>query len=414
MSAVEEKQRLSGDAPRPEASSSILPTVNPAVEKPVPPQPSVHPAVYVITWMTMSSSVILFNKWILDTAGFRFPIILTTWHLAFGTLMTQILARTTTLLDGRKTVKMTGRIYLRAIVPIGLFFSLSLICGNLTYLYLSVAFIQMLKATTPVAVLLATWSFGLAPPNLNVLFNVSFIVLGVIIASFGEIHFVLIGFIYQLGGVLFEAVRLVMVQRLLSSAEFKMDPLVSFYYFAPVCAIMNGIASLVFEVPRLHLSDIARVGYFTLLANAMIAFGLNVSVVFLIGRTSSLVMTLCGVLKDIILVLASIAIWGTPVSALQFFGYSLSLAGMVYYKLGAENLKGFFAEGSRRWAEYGAKRPAQRKMVVFGAIILTLFLILGGLAPTVGYDSKTLLKGKEYWGSLLGKGTGTVVTKDGR
>ena len=59
--------------------------------------------------------------------------------------MTQILARYTTLLDGRKTVKMTGRVYLRAIVPIGFFFSLSLICGNLTYLYLSVAFIQMLK-----------------------------------------------------------------------------------------------------------------------------------------------------------------------------------------------------------------------------------------------------------------------------
>lgn len=59
--------------------------------------------------------------------------------------MTQVLARTTTLLDGRKTVKMTGRVYLRAILPIGIFFSLSLICGNLTYLYLSVAFIQMLK-----------------------------------------------------------------------------------------------------------------------------------------------------------------------------------------------------------------------------------------------------------------------------
>lgn len=59
--------------------------------------------------------------------------------------MTQILARFTTVLDGRKTVKMTGRVYLRAIVPIGLMFSLSLICGNMTYLYLSVAFIQMLK-----------------------------------------------------------------------------------------------------------------------------------------------------------------------------------------------------------------------------------------------------------------------------
>jgi hypothetical protein len=61
--------------------------------------------------------------------------------------MTQVLAKTTTLLDGRKTVKMTGKVYLRAILPIGFFFSLSLICGNKAYLYLSVAFIQMLKVS---------------------------------------------------------------------------------------------------------------------------------------------------------------------------------------------------------------------------------------------------------------------------
>jgi hypothetical protein len=74
-----------------------------------------------------------------------FPIFLTTWHLVFATIMTQILARFTTILDSRKKVPMTGKVYLRAIVPIGLFFSLSLICGNQAYLYLSVAFIQMLK-----------------------------------------------------------------------------------------------------------------------------------------------------------------------------------------------------------------------------------------------------------------------------
>lgn len=67
--------------------------------------------------------------------------------MVIATIMTQLLARYTTLLDGRKTVKMTGRVYLRAIVPIGFFFSLSLICGNITYLYLSVAFIQMLKVS---------------------------------------------------------------------------------------------------------------------------------------------------------------------------------------------------------------------------------------------------------------------------
>jgi hypothetical protein len=74
-----------------------------------------------------------------------FPIFLTTWHLVFATVMTQVLARFTTVLDSRKKVPMTGRVYLRAIVPIGIFFSMSLICGNQAYLYLSVAFIQMLK-----------------------------------------------------------------------------------------------------------------------------------------------------------------------------------------------------------------------------------------------------------------------------
>ena len=145
--------------------------------------------------------------------------------------------------------------------------------------------------------MLATWTLGVAPPSFKTLGNVSFIVIGVIIASFGEIKFVLTGFLYQAGGIVFEAIRLVLVQRLLSSAEFKMDPLVSLYYFAPVCAIMNGVASLVVEVPSMHMSDIYKVGLWTLLANAMVAFLLNVSVVFLVclphPTLSARLLTLC-------------------------------------------------------------------------------------------------------------------------
>lgn len=77
----------------------------------------------------------------------EYPVLLTAWHLIFATILTQLMARFTTILDGRKKQKMNGRIYIRAIVPIGAAFSLSLICGNLTYLYLSVSFIQMLKVS---------------------------------------------------------------------------------------------------------------------------------------------------------------------------------------------------------------------------------------------------------------------------
>lgn len=130
--------------------------------------------------------------------------------------------------------------------------------------------------------LITSWVMGLAPPNMKTLGNVSFIVIGVIIASVGEIQFVMLGFLLQCAGIIFEAIRLTMVQRLLSSAEFKMDPLVSLYYFAPACTIMNGIVALLVEAPRMTWADFDRVGYFTLVLNAMVAFGLNVSVVFLV------------------------------------------------------------------------------------------------------------------------------------
>ena len=71
-------------------------------------------------------------------------------------------------------------------------------------------------------------------PNIRVLGNVSVIVLGIIISSYGEIAFVFVGFVFQACGIIFESIRLVMVQKLLSSPEYKMDPLVSLYYFAPV------------------------------------------------------------------------------------------------------------------------------------------------------------------------------------
>jgi hypothetical protein len=90
-----------------------------------------------------------------------------------------------------------------------------------------------------VAVLLTSWGMRIEQPNLKVLGNVSVIVMGIIIASYGEIAFVFVGFVFQACGIVVESVRLVMVQKLLSSPEYKMDPLVSLYYFAPVGSLWS-------------------------------------------------------------------------------------------------------------------------------------------------------------------------------
>ncbi|CAD0037229.1 unnamed protein product [Aureobasidium pullulans] len=282
----------------------------------------------------MSSLVILFNKWILDSAKFRYPIFLTSWHMFSSAVVTQIMARYTGYLDSRHTVPMTQRTYIRAILPIGLLFSLSLVCGNVTYLYLNVSFVQMLKAAAPIAVLLATWVFRLSEPSLAALGNICIIVVGVIIASLGEVKFNGLGVAYQLMGIVFEATRLVMIQRLLS-AEFKMDPLVSLYYFAPVCAITNGVLALVFEAPHMTWADFER-----------------------IGKTSSLVLTLSGVFKNIMIVFASMLFFHDLVSGIQFFGFSVALGGLAYYQLGgAPAVRVFYGQAVTKFSDY--RRPSE-------------------------------------------------------
>ncbi|KAJ3149644.1 hypothetical protein HDU89_003697 [Geranomyces variabilis] len=245
-----------------------------------------HAAVYIAVWMLLSSSVILFNKYILFEGGFP----------------TRVLHRNTNLLSGLDNVQLSRKTYWRAIVPIGALFSATLIFSNLAYLHLSISFIHMLKATTPVAVLLLGWAMGNEKPNKTVLYKVLVIVAGIALASYGEINFVLTGVICQGLGIIFEAARLVMVQKLLY--QYKMDPLCSLYHFAPVCAVMNGIACVIFEGSLLNVESFATIGTSVLLASACVAFVLNCAVVFL----------------------------ETPIGSCQVIGYGIALAGMVWYK----------------------------------------------------------------------------------
>lgn len=330
-------------------------------------------ATIIPVWIVLSSGVIIYNNYLYNTVNFKFPVFLVTWHLTFAAIGTRVLQRTTHLLDGAKDVPVSKDMFFRSILPIGLLFSGSLILSNTAYLYLSVAYIQMLKAFTPVAILLITWATRISEPSRKLLLIVLMISSGVAVTSKGERFFSWIGFFIQAGGVGFEATRLVLIQILLHG--LKMDPLVSLHLYAPVCALINlcvipfteglepfrvvwvgiigsyshamaavsGEAASNVTVSIVGSSGelLAAVGEeaiphitpFLLLTNALLAFLLNIAAVFLVGAGSGLVLTLAGVLKDVLLVAGSVVIWGGEVGTLQAFGYSIALCGLVMFKV---------------------------------------------------------------------------------
>jgi len=112
-----------------------------------------------------------------------------------------------------------------------------------------------------------------------------------------------------------------------------MGPLTSVYFYAPLCTVLIGLILPIMEGWAPFLA-VPHVGFPILFANGLVAFCLNIAGVYLIDSAGGLVLTLAGVFKDILLVTSSVLFMGSEVSLVQAGGYSIALAGLLYFKLG--------------------------------------------------------------------------------
>ncbi|XP_038900007.1 probable sugar phosphate/phosphate translocator At5g25400 [Benincasa hispida] len=285
---------------------------------------------YVAIWIFLSFTVIVYNKFILDKKMYDwpFPISLTMIHMGFCASLAFLLIRVFKLVE---PVSMSRDLYLSSVVPIGALYSLSLWLSNSAYIYLSVSFIQMLKALMPVAV----YSIGVLLKKegfkTETMVNMLSISFGVAIAAYGEAKFDAWGVALQLGAVAFEATRLVLIQILLTSKGISLNPITSLYYVAPCCFVFLLVPWIFVEFPILKATSSFNFDYVIFGTNSFCAFALNLAVFLLVGKTSALTMNVAGVVKDWLLIAFSWSVIKDTVTPVNLFGYGLAFIGVAYY-----------------------------------------------------------------------------------
>ena len=207
---------------------------------------------YVGVWIGMSAGVILYNKYILTVFGFPFPVALTMIHMAFCSALAFVLVRVLGVVKG---INMSRETYIAKIVPIAGLFAVVLWMGNTAYVYLSVAFIQMVKALMPCVVYTVGCIFKVEKYKKETMMNMAVIALGVGIASYGELNFNLTGFMLLMGSIACEAVRIVSIQMLLTSADIKLNSVTTLYYVSPACFVFLLAPFAFIEAPRFASSS---------------------------------------------------------------------------------------------------------------------------------------------------------------
>mmetsp|Transcript_10797 Transcript_10797/g.32191 ORF Transcript_10797/g.32191 Transcript_10797/m.32191 type:complete len:251 (+) Transcript_10797:1-753(+) len=222
-------------------------------------------------------------------------------------------------------------------VVVGAAFASSLCFGNAGYMYLTVSFVQILKAFTPCVVVAGLALSGVDYPSTRVALSVLGMSLGTVLASLGEAHFNLTGFLIMCAAETSEATRLVLTQRLLCNLRF--GAFEGLWLMAPICCLwMWGLACFV-EVPRLLDSgDLAKVSENrgTFAFAACLGFAVNVASFLVIKRTSSVMVKLLGTARNAGLVLISALALGEEVTRQQACGYAVCLgffAAYNYYKM---------------------------------------------------------------------------------
>ena len=78
---------------------------------------------------------------------------------------------------------------------------------------------------------------------------------------------------------------------------------------------------------------------------------------------------------------------------------------MLWFKLGPEKLKEALSNASRSWAEFGTTKPALRKVLILGIVIITLFVLVGGVGPT--YAPEYVSDSKNYFDAAKNAFVGT-------
>jgi hypothetical protein len=187
-------------------------------------------------WLVCSFGMVIFNKWIYDSGEktFPFPLLLTTLHMIATFAGTLLICFFRSLGCGGTRIKWRNLLpggvandYVTFISRIGItsaFYALSLSSANQAYLYLSVPYIQMTKASMPVLTLLLMIKVGLEHYNWQYLKIVLLISIGVmvyltcLIATKGkkdDLRFHSTGFILQSLAILSDCIRLTYLNLLL-------------------------------------------------------------------------------------------------------------------------------------------------------------------------------------------------------
>ena len=293
------------------------------------PNASLYAAAHSAAYLVFATILILANKHLITETSLNCPIFVSSLGSWFGWGASAFAARVGWT---KLSHELTFGEWFASILPIGACTALSLSAANVAYSYLSLSFIQMLKAFAPVVTYFTLVAFGLDRWSARILITLGVVTGGCFLAAYGEAHVTLFGLACMLVAEVSEAFRSVGVQYLIANRKFSLFN--GMYYFSPATLVFLMLLSFIFERDEVFKSgntETMREYWYLLLVCATFGFAVNYVCLGVVKHAGSLMVKTMSQLKNVVVIAAAVVIYGDDVSKLEMIGYAIAVVGFLAF-----------------------------------------------------------------------------------
>jgi len=304
----------------------------------------------MLGWFVFSAILSSYNKYVFGQSHLHFPcpLLLTSIHFSVQWIFSHIAcACFSEQLGAERIANMTWMEWASISIPCGMVTALDIGLSNLALVSITLTFYTMVKSATPVFVLGWAYLFKIEPITWPLIGVILVIAAGEFLTVYGEVNFVLHGFILCLMASVLSGARWTLVQLKLQT----MDPplqstIVTMKLLTPSMFWSMLILSMVIERPwtKLWNPDNGMDGgesekYFLLtvlglgILGGTMAIAMILCELYLILKASAIILMIGGVIKELMNIIIGVSLFGDKLNLTNSAGVCVVFAGVVLYKV---------------------------------------------------------------------------------
>ncbi|XP_012238323.1 solute carrier family 35 member C2 [Bombus impatiens] len=299
--------------------------------------------ILILCYFVLSVGLTFYVQWLYNTYGFHFPLVVVICHLLIKFLFSASIRCIKTCWKKQQQLKLPLQSIIGMVMPIGIASGLDIGLSNWAISLITMSLYTMTKSTSIIFILGFALFLKLEKKSWTLSCIVVMISGGLFMFTYKSTQFEVFGFVICLLASFLSGIRWTMTQLVMQKSKLGMKSPIDMMYYMQLWMLLPIVPVMIwFEGSHLYNSfkntdwnDVQTITM-TIIAvfgSAIIAFHMEVMEFLVVTYTSSLTLSIIGIIKEIFILILAVEWEGDQMSHLNFVGLLMCLCGITIHTI---------------------------------------------------------------------------------